>query len=170
MAADSTFSIVVLPEPVPPEMRMFSLPRTQASRNCAAFGVSVPNLIRSSIVSGSLRNFRIVSVGPVSASGGMIALTREPSGRRASTIGEASSMRRPMRRDDLVDDPQQVLRRRRSRRSVRVELAVALDVDRVRAVDHDLADGVVAQERLERPVAEDVVGDLAGDLRALLRA
>src|SRR6476619_5986157 len=33
MAADSTFSVVVLPEPVPPEIRMFSLPRTQASRN-----------------------------------------------------------------------------------------------------------------------------------------
>ncbi len=31
----------------------------------------------------------------VKASGGMIALTREPSGRRASHIGEVSSMRRP---------------------------------------------------------------------------
>ena len=39
----------------------------------------------------------------------MIALTREPSGRRASTIGDDSSMRRPTRRDDAVDDPQQVL-------------------------------------------------------------
>ena len=97
MAADSTFRVVVLPEPVPPEMRMFSLPRTQASRNWPAFGVSVPNLIRSSIWKGSLRNFRIVSVGPLTDSGGMIALTREPSGRRASTIGEASSTRRPMR-------------------------------------------------------------------------
>ena len=51
---------------------------------------------------------------------------------------------------------------------MRRELAAALDVDRVRAVDHDLGDGVVAQERLERAVAEDVVRDLAGDLRALL--
>ena len=40
-------------------------------------------------------NFRIVKVGPPSASGGMIALTRQPSGRRASTIGDDSSMRRP---------------------------------------------------------------------------
>ena len=32
---------------------------------------------------------------PSSASGGMIALTREPSARRASTIGLDSSMRRP---------------------------------------------------------------------------
>ena len=31
------------------------------------------------------------------ASGGMMAFTREPSGRRASTIGEVSSTRRPTR-------------------------------------------------------------------------
>ena len=37
----------------------------------------------------------MVSTGPSTASGGMIALTREPSGRRASTIGDDSSMRRP---------------------------------------------------------------------------
>ena len=40
-------------------------------------------------------NLRIVSSGPESESGGMIALTRLPSGRRASTIGDDSSMRRP---------------------------------------------------------------------------
>ena len=46
-------------------------------------------------MSASLANLRIVSDGPRSASGGMIALTRLPSGRRASTIGDASSIRRP---------------------------------------------------------------------------
>ncbi len=35
--------------------------------------------------------------GASTASGGMIALIREPSGRRASTMGEASSTRRPTR-------------------------------------------------------------------------
>ena len=49
-----------------------------------------------------------------------------------------------------------------------LELAVALDVDPVERVDHDLGDGVVAEQRLERAVAEDVVGDLADDLAALL--
>ena len=92
---DIAFSIVVLPVPVPPEMRTFSLPFTHAARNCAACGVSEPKLIRSSIVYGSRENFRIVSVGPLSESGGMIALTRLPSGRRASTIGDDSSIRRP---------------------------------------------------------------------------
>ena len=40
-------------------------------------------------------NFRMVRDGPLSASGGMIALTRLPSDSRASTIGDDSSMRRP---------------------------------------------------------------------------
>jgi hypothetical protein len=35
-------------------------------------------------------------------------------------------------------------------------------------VDHDLGDGVVAEERLEGPVPEDVVGDLPDDLPALV--
>jgi hypothetical protein len=39
----------------------------------------------------------MVSVDPLKASGGMIALTREPSASRASTSGEDSSMRRPTR-------------------------------------------------------------------------
>ena len=57
--------------------------------------MTVPKLIRSSIVYGSRENFRIVIVGPRSESGGMIAFTRLPSGRRASTIGDDSSIRRP---------------------------------------------------------------------------
>ena len=47
---DIAFSIVVLPEPVPPEIRTFSFPLTHAARNCAACGVSELKLIRSSIV------------------------------------------------------------------------------------------------------------------------
>jgi hypothetical protein len=35
-------------------------------------------------------------------------LTREPSGRRASTIGDDSSMRRPTAEDDAVDDLEEV--------------------------------------------------------------
>ena len=46
---------------------------------------------------GSLENLRIVSVDPLNASGGMIALTRDPSARRASTSGDDSSIRRPTR-------------------------------------------------------------------------
>jgi len=58
--------------------------------------VSVPTLIRSSIRILSERNFRTVIVGLFGETGGMITLTREPSGKRASTIGCDSSTRRPM--------------------------------------------------------------------------
>src|SRR2546430_17672764 len=74
---------------------MFSFPLTQAARNWAAFGEIDPKLIRSSIVYGSRENFRIVRVGPRSASGGMIAFTREPPGRRGAAIGEDASTPRP---------------------------------------------------------------------------
>ncbi|MCY1373707.1 hypothetical protein D9M69_609970 [compost metagenome] len=53
--------------------------------------------IRSLMVSGTTANRRIESTGPSRASGGMMAFTREPSGRRASTMGLDSSTRRPMR-------------------------------------------------------------------------
>ena len=60
-----------------------------------AFAEIVPMLIMSSSVSRFRENFRIVSSGPESESGAMIAFTRDPSGSRASTIGDDSSMRRP---------------------------------------------------------------------------
>ena len=46
---------------------------------------------------GSVANLRIVSAAPSMAIGGSTALIRLPSGRRASTIGLLSSMRRPTR-------------------------------------------------------------------------
>jgi len=50
------------------------------------------------------------------------------------------------------------------------------DVDLARAVDHDFRDGVITEERLQRPEADDLVGDLlehpdalgAGEGQALL--
>ncbi len=96
MKAQTTFRSVVFPEPVPPLITMFWRCLTASSKNCAICRVSVPKETRSSIVNGSEANFLMVSVGPVSARGDMIALTREPSGRRASTMGLDSSMRRPI--------------------------------------------------------------------------
>ena len=148
-------------------MRTFSLPRTHAARNWADCGLSDPKLIRSSIVYGSRENFRIVSVGPLSASGGMIALTRLPSGRRASTIGDDSSIRRPtwetilsMIRITCASSTNDAsARSRRPSRSTKILSW---------AVDHDLGDGVVAEQRLQWAVAEHVVGDLALDPPPLL--
>src|SRR5581483_1782452 len=95
MNDDSTLRAVVLPVPVPPLTMMLSRPLTQASRNWATVREKEPKLMRSPTVNGSLANFRMVRKGPPMASGAMTALTREPSGRRASTMGFDSSTRRP---------------------------------------------------------------------------
>ncbi len=50
MKEESTFRVVVLPAPVPPETRMLSRPLTQARRKSATGWVSVPKLTRSSSV------------------------------------------------------------------------------------------------------------------------
>ena len=139
---------------------MLSSARTQRWRNSTVSVLSVPRRTRSVGSRRCLENLRIVTSGPDSDSGGMIALTRLPSGRRASTIGEDSSMRRPTWATILL------MMRRRCDSSVKragvwLQPAAALDPDVVRAVDHDLGHGVVGQQPLERPVAEDVVGDLA---------
>ncbi len=51
-------------------------------------GEIAPNLTSWSSVSLSFLNLRMVSAGPSMASGGAMTLTREPSARRASQIGE----------------------------------------------------------------------------------
>ena len=139
MNEDRTFRDVVLPEPVPPETKMFRRASMHARRKSNISGVAVPNRIRSSTVYGVCENLRTVMTGPISDSGAMIAFTREPSGRRASTRGLVSSMRRP----SGVMIRSMIRRTCSSFRKTRVDaldLAGALDVDVVRAVDHDLGD------------------------------
>jgi len=50
MKLDRTLSVVVLPEPVPPETSMFRRDRTQERTNCAMGSVRLPNLIKSLIL------------------------------------------------------------------------------------------------------------------------
>ncbi len=93
---------------------------------------------------------RIVIVAPLSESGSMIALTREPSGRRASTIGWASSRRRPSGA---------MIRSIVARRCLSLVNCLAVRSIRPlrsmkmlsRAVDHDFADVGLAQQVFERP-------------------
>ena len=66
----------VLPVPVPPEMSMFFRSRTQISRNSLAASERLPKPIRSSSVSTSRLNLRMVRYVPVRALGGMMAWTR----------------------------------------------------------------------------------------------
>ena len=128
-------------------------------RISAPSGVIAPNLTSWSSVSLSFLNLRMVSAGPSIASGGTMALTREPSARRASQIGEDSSTRRPT----WLTMRWQMLSScwlSRKRMPVLLDLAGDFDEDRAGAVDHDVGDVVARQQRLERTVAEHVVADI----------
>src|SRR5919112_1870666 len=147
MKEESTLSRVVFPVPVPPETMTLSRASTQACSSSAISGDSVPNPIRSSTPKGSLANLRMVSVEP---RGGLVDPAADPG-------------------DDPVDDPAQVLLGGEPGGGAG-QLAVLLDVDRVRAVGHDLGDRRVVQQPLQRPEAEHVVGQLGGEPLALLGA
>ena len=85
MKPERTLRSVVLPEPVPPATTMFLRSSTQTRRKPAIASVHVPIRTKSSAVSTRLANLRMVTHGPMSESGGMMAFTRLPSRRRAST-------------------------------------------------------------------------------------
>lgn len=67
--AESAFKKVVLPELVPPLMKMLYPAATAFFRKAAASAVSVPKPISVSIVMGS-GNFRMVTAGPPREIGG----------------------------------------------------------------------------------------------------
>jgi hypothetical protein len=92
---DSTPRSVVLPEPVPPETTMFAFARTHAPRNSITGSLMLPIRMRSPGASGRSVNLRMVTTGPQSERGGMIAFTRDPSESRASTYGDDSSTLSP---------------------------------------------------------------------------
>ena len=98
MATEAALSIVVFPTPVPPEKITFSRPATMARSRSAVALVSVPILTSPCNPSAIFGKRRMLSWAPSTASGGIIALMREPSDRRVSTIGLSSSMRRPVLR------------------------------------------------------------------------
>jgi len=60
-------------------------------------------------VNGEAENFRTVITGPIRDSGGMMALTREPSVRRASTIRARLVDATADRGDDPIDDAHDVI-------------------------------------------------------------
>jgi hypothetical protein len=101
----------------------------------------------------------MVRVGPSRDSGWAITLTRLPSGRRASQIGEASSTRRPTW---LTIRWQMFISWALSRKADVGELGLAAHFDEhpVGAVAHDVGDLVARQQRLERAVAKHVVDDV----------
>ena len=71
------------------------------------------------------------------------------------------------RRDDAVDDVHHVLVVAEGDVHL-LDLAGALDVDLVGAVDHDLGDRRVRQQRLDGPEAGDLVGNLVDEPQTLV--
>ena len=162
MKLDSTFSSVVLPAPVPPLISMFSRARTQCSRNSSIGRVS--ERMRHQVLG-------LQPLGRKAADREQRAVDRQRRNDRvdARAVGQARvDHRRAVvdapadAADDAVDDPHQVLVVLERRRQP-LELAAALDVDLLVGVDQDVADRRVAQQRLERPEAEDLVDDVAED-------
>ena len=119
--------------------------------------------------SGPVPKRRIDNAGPSSASGGMMALTREPSGRRASTIGEDSSTLRPTR-----DTMRSMIcsRWRSSRKAVSTcsRTPRAFHKDVVFVVHQDVGDGRVFEQRLQRAKTEDFIEQVRLDLLLLVKA
>ena len=89
--------MVVLPEPVPPEIRMFSRQRAATIRSCAISGLIAPNWHNFAKSMLCFLNLRMEIDVPSIAIGGITILTRLPSRRRASHKGLDSSTRRPTR-------------------------------------------------------------------------
>ena len=95
ISRDRAFMNVVLPAPVPPLTRMLSRAFTPIRRAAAIAGERTwRSAIASRLVPRMMKR-RIEIAAPSRARGGMMTLTREPSGRRASTMGLDSSTRRP---------------------------------------------------------------------------
>ena len=114
-ACESVFSNVVLPALVAPATRMFHPARTDRCTNRAA----APSSPKSSSATIRAPNRRIVTHGPSTARGGITAWRREPSGSRASTIGDDAIEPQAERRDDALDEVHDRRRRRGRARSAR---------------------------------------------------
>ncbi len=95
MNADSALSMVVLPEPVPPEIIRVTRAPTAAASTSAICGLIAPMSTSFFRLKGFFENLRIETSGPSTAIGRTAMLMREPSSRRASHKGCDSSTRRP---------------------------------------------------------------------------
>jgi hypothetical protein len=84
-------------------------------------------------------------------------LTREPSGSRASTIGDDVDAP-SQRRHDSLDDPQDVVVVPKSH-GTQIQAPFLLVEHGVRRVDHDFRDVRIAQQRLDRPETQHLVGN-----------
>ena len=159
MKLDSVLSRVVLPEPVPPEMMMFSRAFMAPSMSASISGVNALKRSRSSLVE------RARAEHP-DGDHGAVECQRRDDGVEPRAVGQPGvDHRRGLvdaaadPRDDPVDDLEQVLVVAENDFRL-LDPAFLLDEDLLGAVDHDVADLVVLEQELERTEAEGLVEDL----------
>src|SRR3982750_1032922 len=139
---DKALSIVVLPEPVPPEMTTFMREAPAILRIVAIFSDIEPKPFIMSSVIGFSENLRIEMAVPRSDSGGMMTLTRLPSWGRGSQSGRGWGVGAAALVHDALSDLEQMLFV--AELDLRdLELALAFHVRLIGTVDHDVADGRV---------------------------
>lgn len=169
MNADKALSKVVLPEPVPPEIKTLRRPSTTASSSLDISGVRLPNSTSRSMPMGVRENFRIETKGPSTAKGGMMALIREPSARRASTMG-AEFINPPAHgADDLVDDAHQMAG------VLKLDIGhfqppSPLHIDCVVGVDQDVVDRVVLEQGFQGAEAQNFIEQIVDQPIGLKRS
>ena len=167
IADESAFSSVVLPVPVPPEMRMLSSRGDAGARNVDGLGADraeIDHVVEREALLRELAD-RDERAGQRQRRDDHVdaAAVREARVDHRRRLVDATTDLR----HHLVDDAAQV--RVVVEAHGRLEQpALALDPDVPGAVDHDLRDRVVGEQALERAVAEDVVGDLLAEALAVV--
>ncbi len=164
MKAESALSMVVLPEPVPPEMMVVMRAlhrRRQHLRHLRADRVVLDQLVQVERLLGELadRDQRAVDADRAHRDVDARAVEQARVAQRMRFIDPAAD-----RGDDLVDDAQQVLLVLEAH-AAGLEQAAALDIDAFVAVDQDVADGAVLEQRLERP--EPVISSRISETKSL---
>ena len=151
----SAFSIVVLPDCVPPATTTLSPLTTAASRNVAACAVSVPRGTRSSTVRARTTNLRTLTAQCSRVMSGMTTCSRLPSGSIASTNGTAQVESTAGHSQHPLDEVAHL----RVAQYEGGELAapVARHEHPAGIVDPHLLDGGVVEERLQRSEPGDGV-------------
>ena len=156
-------SSVVLPEPVPPEIRTLQRTRPMISRMVLPAGVIEPNLTSCSSLQPVLLELTNGERGTVDGQRRRDDVDARAVGKtrvadRARFVDAAADLA-----DDALADVHQ-LRVVGEADAGLLHLAADFDEGRRGAVDHDVGDVVAGQQRLERTVAEHVVADVLEQL------
>ena len=167
MKADSALSIVVLPEPVPPEMMVVTRAlhgRRQQLGHLRPDRADLDQLVQVERLLGEFadRDQRAVDGDRPHRDVDARAVEQARVAHRMRFVDAPAD-----RRDDLVDDAQQV-RLVLEAHAAGLEHAAALDIDAFVAVDQDVGDGRVLEQRLERAEPGHLVEDLGDEVVELL--